>query len=201
MTQPVVVIGCGASKRELLPGERVPIVDLYTGHLYRKRLAYAQMLGGPHFVLSGHHGLVDVDTEVVAYDVDLRGYRDERGDLGQWRARVRAAIEKRIAPELRIVALVAGPYALPFRDARAAGRDVEIPAEGLPIGKMLRHLKLALRGREPEPEAPHPAGAVHDFGADAASIREQLEREQPADDEEWLITTGALRALLSTRAA
>lgn len=201
MTAPVVVIGCGASKRELLPGERVPIVDLYTGHLFRMRLAYARMFGGPHYVVSGHHGLVDVDTEVVAYDVDLRGYRDQRPDLGEWRQRVGAAIEKRIDPSVPIIALVAGPYAAPFHDARAAGRSVEIPAEGLPIGKMLRFLKMALRGRQPESVDTYDDGKLHDFGADAAAIREQLEREHPADDEEWLITTGALRALLATRAA
>lgn len=194
MTARVVVIGCGAAKRDLAPGELVPIGELYTGNLFRSRLAYARMFGGPHFVASAHHGLVPVDTLVASYEKDLR----LRGGRAEYTERVLRALEKHVDRSIPIIALVAGPYAAPFRVARARGWSVEIPAEGLPIGETLRFLKLQLRGR-PITDVEVLAGS--DFHAEAQLIEEELERDAPDDDEEWTISTGALRALLARAAA
>lgn len=190
---PIVIIGCGAAKVDLTEGETVPIVDLYTGNLFRSRLAYARIYGGPHYVASGHHGLVRSDTHVHAYELDLR----ERANAEQrawYREHVLHTLEREVDRKTPIIALLAGVYAQPFHTARERGWSVEIPAEGLPIGEALRFLKLALRGRPVDVE-PTRSDAMT-YAAQADAIRAELERDSPADDDEWTITTGALRVLL-----
>lgn len=194
MTAPVVVIGCGAAKRDLADGETVPIVDLYTGNLFRSRLAYARIYGGPHYVASGHYGLVRADTQVQVYELDLRDYRASKDQRAWYREHVLHTLERAVPRETPIIALLAGVYAQPFHTARERGWSVEIPAEGLPIGETLRFLKLALRGRpvDVEPTCRY----AMTFAAQADAIRAELERDNPDDDDGWDITTGALRELL-----
>lgn len=197
MADPVVVIGCGSAKRDLAPGKQVPIVDLYTGSLYRARLEYARMYGGPRFVASARHGHAPADLWVETYEADLR--RLPIAERAAWSDRVLHTLTVSVPREARIVALVAGPYALPFIATRRRGYDVEIPAHGLPIGSAIRYLRTVASGAA---EAPPPAGrggqtpAPRDYESEAERIREELERAAPADDEDWTISTGALRALL-----
>ena len=51
----VVLVGCVKSKRD----HPSPASDLYTSALFRKARAYAESTGGPWYVLSAEHGLVE----------------------------------------------------------------------------------------------------------------------------------------------
>jgi hypothetical protein len=62
-----IIIGCGAAKRDV----RSAAVELYTGTLYRKRLAYARTVGGPHFILSALHGVIVPTFEIDPYNETL----------------------------------------------------------------------------------------------------------------------------------
>lgn len=72
MTSPIVILGCGAAKRDLGPDERCPAIDLYVGPLYRSRLAYARARGGPHWIASAAHALVHPQAPTAVYESDLR---------------------------------------------------------------------------------------------------------------------------------
>lgn len=188
---PIVILGCGASKVDLLPGEVVPIADLYCGNVYRKRHQYAQIFGGPHYILSGHHGLVAVDIPVPTYELDLRTapgtYRRA------WCERVLRTLGKLVDPATPIVVLAQGNYLAWCQSAREAGYRIEAPLEGKTMGEGLAWLKRAIGGRAPIVE-PNEDG--RDYRGEADAIRAELERDVPADDEEFLIATGALRELL-----
>lgn len=201
MKDPVVIIGCGKAKRELAPGQRVPIVELYTGSLFRARLTYAQALGGPHYVLSARHGLVPVDCEVETYEDDLnkRTARERRGWTELATVQIRSAATPKGQQEFEkrpIVALVAGRYAEWIGTLRREGHDVDVPAEGLPVGLAIRWLRNAaevVRGEvaEDEPER------VPDYDREADEVLAELEGVRPADDEEFVLSSGTLRALIA----
>lgn len=195
MTAPVVIIGCGARKAELLEGETVPIGDLYVGHVFRAREAYARIWGGPHYVVSGHYGLVPVGTEVVAYELDLR--REAAAARAAWTERVLLQLVKAIPSSTPLIVLAAGPYLSWCNRARDLGYSIEAPLEGMEIGASLRWLKRAIAARPAEVAV----ADARDFAQEAAAIRAELDRDQPLDHEEWTISTGALRALIAGAAA
>lgn len=194
--RPIVIIGCGKAKRDVPEGERVPIRDLYTGSLYRARLAFAEALGGPDYVLSASYGLAEADRLVRPYEADLRAWskREREG----WTSNVLAMLGARRLDKSRpIVALVAGPYAHWIHTARERGHSVTIPAEGLPLGPSIKWLREAAAALpeyvEPEPEP--------DYEREAAEVLAELERDEPDDGEGYELSVGALRALLGRRAA
>lgn len=195
MTAPVVIIGCGARKAELLEGETVAIGELYTGNVFRARDAYARIWGGPHFVVSGHHGLVPVSTQVAAYELDLR--REPAPARAAFTERVLSQLVKLVPRATPLIVLAAGPYLSWCTRGRDLGYSIEAPLDGMEIGQSLRWLKRAIAARPAEAAV---AGA-RCFAAEAAAIRAELEADQPLDHEEWTISTGALRALLAGEGA
>jgi hypothetical protein len=182
-----VIIGCGKAKRALEDGESVPIETLYTGSLYRARLAYAERLGGPHYVLSAAHGLVPAGEEVASYEVDLRGFRMR--ERGAWADRVLGQFTHFVSREYPVVLLAAGPYLDWIGSARGVGYDVRVPAQGLPIGRAIAWFREAAQGGDHASDARRVAGELARVGTDAVS-----------DDEEYLLTAGVLRALLTLEA-
>lgn len=138
MTAPVVIIGCGASKRS----SSAPARDLYTGNLYRARLDYADALGGPSFVLSGLHGLIPADRVIEPYEYDLR--RARRVERLAWRDRAAGSICRCIDRRAPIVVLASGPYLEPLE--LCGGRTFIVPARGLALGESLAWFKRAREG-------------------------------------------------------
>lgn len=155
MADPIIILGCGAAKRDLGPGEQVAIVDLYTGPLYRARLAYARALGGPQWILSGLHGLRRTDYLVGTYEHDLRKARAQERD--GWALRVACDVQRLIGHGAPIVALASGPYLVWIRRLQAGARSwgrppwsISVPAEGLPLGEQRRWLALETARLEAE---------------------------------------------------
>lgn len=185
MSAPFVILGCGAEKQALLTGVSVAAVLLYTGPLYRARLAYAEALGGVDLILSGLHGVVQPPTALAPYDYDLtKASRDERRE---WAARVERILRNVIPPDRAVVALVAGPYLEPLR---WLGERLTVPAKGLPIGAARRELQRLTR----------------ELGPAGPTVEEELawlERELPKIDDhvEVHLSAAAMRAALARRAA
>lgn len=139
MSAPIVIIGCGASKRS----SASPASELYTGNLYRARLEYARGLGGPHFILSGLLGLVPASSIVEPYEYDLR--RAARADRDAWSVRVAGSISRCIDRAAPLVVLASGPYLAPLELLQ--GFTFDVPARGLALGESLSWFKRTREAR------------------------------------------------------
>lgn len=177
--QPFVVIGCGEKKR---PGTHAA-VDLYVGPLYRSRLAYARALGGPHAILSGLYGLIEPDREVPCYDFRLS--ERPRAERDHW-IRTQAESLLHLAEERPIIILASGEYLNVVAYLPAA--RVTVPARGMMLGQ--QRAELARLTREIKTD---------DHAAGAAWLAREFDRL--ADDDEVLVSAGALRAFMRARAA
>lgn len=120
----IALIACGKSKRDTTSHA----VDLYTGALFKKSLAYAKDMGFDKiFILSAKHGLLELDDVVEPYEYTLIG-KPKRRRL-QWAERVKSQ-------------LPAGNYTyLAGKLYREFLPDGECPVVGLPIGKQLQWYK------------------------------------------------------------
>ena len=124
----VVIIGCGKAKRDCVS----PAVDLYTGPLYRDRLAWARALGGPHAILSAKHGLITPETVIEPYDEMLTPDRKDA---------LRDAVRERFCelfgqPD-RVIVLASVAYVglLPGALAGPSAWRFERPLAGMSIGQ------------------------------------------------------------------
>lgn len=185
MTPPFVILGCGAEKRSLASGTSCPAVDLYTGPLYRDRLAYARALGGPHLILSGMHGVISPDEPLDAYNFDLS--KCERDVRQAWIEAAERALRRRVPPDGPVVALCSGVYRAPLH---WLGDRVVVPAKGLGVGGQRAELRRLTRDLDPAEKT-------------VAEELAWLDRELAAipDDVEVTLTAAAFRAALARRVA
>lgn len=109
----VVLVGCGASKREFACAAR----DLYTGCLFTDRRAFAERSGQPWFILSAKHGVLRPDTIVAPYDHRLPAWSCRTQiALHQWaKENVRRLREYTGAPTLHLEFHAGEDYVQPFR--------------------------------------------------------------------------------------
>ncbi len=63
----VALVSCGKSKQD----QPAPAKDLYTGDLFRKSRAYAEVIADRWYVLSAKHRLVHPDTVLEPYDMRM----------------------------------------------------------------------------------------------------------------------------------
>jgi hypothetical protein len=145
MTGPLVIVGCGARKRD----RPAPAADLYTGPYFRACVATATAIAPRDhvFILSARYGLLALDDPADPYDLTL-------GQPGAIDARQLAAqAAERAIIGRPVTALCGGRYAALARQVWA---DVTTPLAGLGIGRQ-RHVLAVMRtgGRE---QAPSPAG-------------------------------------------
>ena len=76
MTHTVVLVGCGAAKRDRYCAAK----DLYTSTYFEKKRAYAEAVGDSWFILSAKHKLFDPDRWLAPYDMTM----DDVADTEQW---------------------------------------------------------------------------------------------------------------------
>lgn len=140
---------------ELEPGEEqmcIPAADvpdypelweLYTGNLYRARLAYARALGGPDFILSAFFGCRRANFRgAFPYDrvLDAKTSKEERA---LFRSRALRAVLEETVPGEEVIVLASAAYCEGWTvDLAREGRVVETPLRGLQMGEQLRWLKL-----------------------------------------------------------
>ena len=146
----IVLIGCGKEKA----AEPCAAAELYTGPLFRDRLAYARAAGAPTWIVSALYGLVDLQQLVRPYDRNITDMSPV--DRAAWCLAVTAGLLDQLEDnaELREVGVelhMGAEYAEQLRDVLiAAGLSVSWPVRGLGIGDQrawyARHTRLAQLG-------------------------------------------------------
>lgn len=147
MTLRIVVVGCGAAKRdrELEPGKlrlrRYPAQELYTSSYFSVKREYAEGVGDQWAILSAEHGIVFPWEQLEPYETVIDELDDEA--LGGWADDVIGALEEWVAWELSdgadriVLELLAGQqYLEPIRSTLELGAegdgdlDVRFPFDG-----------------------------------------------------------------------
>lgn len=129
----IVLIACAAQKRPQLSKAR----DLYVSPLFKKNLRYAERLGPDQiYILSAKYGLVDLDEEVEPYDLTLNAMPAD--EVKYWAAQVLKQLSKRADLQQDQFVFLAGAKYRRYLVPHMA--HVEVPFEGLSIGKQLRSL-------------------------------------------------------------
>jgi hypothetical protein len=77
MTRTLVIVGCGAAKRDT----EAPAKDLYTSTYFAKKRAYAETIGDDWQVLSAEYGLVPHDFVIKPYETHIDDLDDRELDL------------------------------------------------------------------------------------------------------------------------
>ncbi|MFC6720920.1 DUF6884 domain-containing protein [Natrialbaceae archaeon GCM10025810] len=85
------VVSCGATKRDLAPGESVPARELYASSVHTCKDRYGLHSDG-YYIMSAEYGLVHNQTEISYYDRTL----DDMSDLQvrAWGRRVALSLEE-----------------------------------------------------------------------------------------------------------
>lgn len=132
--QRVALIACCATKLS----HRAPAADLYCSPLFRMSLGWAKANADVTYVLSAKHGLVALDQQIEPYNETLctASVLERR----QWSVRVAAQIASAIPASATLIFLAGQAYR---RDLLPLLRNtrIEIPMEGLGIGRQLAFLK------------------------------------------------------------
>jgi len=113
--------------------------DLYISTWFRKARAFVEAQHAPWYILSAEHGLLHPDVRIKPYEKTLKKMSvAERRD---WAERVIRQMEDNLPTSDRVVALASTRYRellMGYLKTRAG--IVEIPMEGLAIGKQLHWL-------------------------------------------------------------
>ena len=133
----IVLIACASKKLD----HPARAEELYNSDLFRKSLAYAKQMGpAAVYILSAKHGLVLPDDQIAPYNVTLN--KMSRADAKAWSDRVFGQLQNHTNVEKDHFVFLAGDRYR--RDLASRLRSVEVPMEGLGIGKQLQFLKRHL---------------------------------------------------------
>jgi cytoplasmic iron level regulating protein YaaA (DUF328/UPF0246 family) len=142
MERTIVLVSCVSGKQSCAARAG----ELYTSALFRKASAYARQIADEWYILSAEHGLLDPSTVIEPYDKTLNRMR--AAERRAWARQVSEQLKHVLTAGDRVVLLAGQRYREnlvgPIRDL---GCSVEIPMEGLGIGKQLRWLNQHLEGR------------------------------------------------------
>jgi len=134
----IVLLSCVSQKLD----HPAPAAELYTSPLFRLSLAYARQL---HIdvihILSAKYGLVDLDQVIAPYDVTLNAMPAAKRRA--WAQRVLTQLAERYDLQRDHFTFLAGQRYREYLIPHLA--HVEIPMQGLPIGKQLQFLKQHIR--------------------------------------------------------
>ena len=135
----VYLVSCVSKKRETLNKAR----DLYTSDWFLKARDYVERTRSPWFILSAEHGLVPPDLIVAPYERTLNTM--SVAERKAWAARVKARMQTSLPAADRIVVFAGLRYREYLMDyLRQRARVVDVPMEGLTIGRQLQYLSDAL---------------------------------------------------------
>jgi hypothetical protein len=130
----IVLISCVKKK---LP-YRSKAMNLYVSAWFKKALAYAKNLRPDAiYILSAKHGLLGLETEIEPYEATLLNMSNQ--EIQAWAKRVQEGVCQCCDIQRDHFIILAGTryrrYLVPYLSS------VEIPMEGMSIGKQLRFLK------------------------------------------------------------
>jgi hypothetical protein len=121
--------------------------DLYVSSWFLKARDYVSKTGSPWFILSAEYGLVPPDRVIAPYERTLHAMR--KPERQEWAGRVQALLDTMLPIVDRIIVLAGMRYReFLMGNLRRRVPTVEIPMEGLTIGRQLQFLS----------DAPHPVG-------------------------------------------
>lgn len=134
MRKRIVLISCVSKKLS----HRAKVKNLYVSTLFKYNLKYANTLGTDSiYVLSAKHGLLSLDQEIEPYEQTLNNMH--ANDVKEWANKViRQLTAVTLLEEDEFIFLAGNKYRkylLPHI------KNVQIPLEGLRIGKQLQRLK------------------------------------------------------------
>lgn len=139
----LVIVPCSARKiwdKEPQRGP-TPAKDAYTGPLFRLARRFAETYGYPWIILSAKYGFIEPDHVIPGnYDVTFRDPKTNPVTVDILRRQVE---EKKLYRYQKLIVLGSKYYVDMVRRAfQNYNIEIEAPLEGLPIGKMLRKLKV-----------------------------------------------------------
>lgn len=139
MPRKIALVAC-VSKKNTRP---MPARDLYISDWFCKASAYAMRVADKWYILSAKHGLVALDTVIEPYDETLN--RMPAAARRAWARRVLTDLGRVLQPGDHVLILAGKKYRENLiSPIQQMGCSVEIPMEGLGIGKQLRWLKQRL---------------------------------------------------------
>jgi hypothetical protein len=133
VTREIGLISCVKTKRD----EPATPKDLYTSDYFQKMRSYAEQYHDDWWILSAKHGLLDPDGgPIEPYDETLSGARVAKKRM--WAERVADQLDEQglLSEDVRLVFHAGKDYydeLLPRIEG--SGVTIEIPTEGLAIGK------------------------------------------------------------------
>jgi hypothetical protein len=136
----IILISCVSKKRD----QKSKACDLYISPLFQKNLQYAQLLAPDKvFILSAKYGLAELEQEIEPYDLTLNNMSTAL--IRRWAAYVLHQMAEQVDLKEDRFIFLAGEkyrrYLIPYM------RHVEIPLEGLSIGRQLQRLNELIEGR------------------------------------------------------
>ena len=135
----VYLVSCVGKKRS----EPTLAKDLYVSRWFLLARAYVEATGCPWFILSAKHGLVAPDQMLAPYEQTLNTMSVV--ERRAWASRIQAQMEQQLPATSRIVVFAGLRYRKNLIDyLRQRAPVVEVPMEGLPIGKQLQWLRLGV---------------------------------------------------------
>ncbi len=143
----IAIIPCGKSKiwdKHTLAGA-VPAERAYTGTLFRLSREYAVKYCDSWLILSAKYGIIRPDF-IIPEPYEVTFNRPSRDVVTADILRIQAA-DLGLTGASRIVVLGGKAYCSAVKSALAGSAfsgEMEFPVLGLPIGKMLGHLKRAV---------------------------------------------------------
>lgn len=131
----IVLISCVSKKKNCVAKAE----DLYQSALFKGALKYAKAMNADRiYILSALHGLLELHQKIAPYNKTLNTMKAK--ERKEWSEKViRQLIEERLDLEQDIFIFLAGKK---YREylAEEIGK-VQVPMEGLTIGKQLKFLK------------------------------------------------------------
>jgi hypothetical protein len=142
----VVLVACVGQKLD----HAALAADLYRSPWFHKARRYAEMVADRWWILSAKHGLVAPDEVIEPYDETLRKMPARR--RRQWTCQVLENLTLTTDPAWDKVTVLAGRA---YRELLVAwlayrGYTVDVPMEGLSIGRQLQWLNRAIEDLEQE---------------------------------------------------
>jgi uncharacterized protein DUF6884 len=136
MASRVALVSCVKQKQNCTS----PARDLYISQLFQGLRRYAEANADVWYILSAEHGVLRPETVVAPYERTLN--KMPKRERLIWADRVQKQLLEVLPPDAEVI-LLAG---LPYRERiepflRERGFLVQVPLEGLTIGKQLQRLK------------------------------------------------------------
>jgi hypothetical protein len=143
MNKTIYLVSCASEKQDFT----CRADELYTSALFTKSVAYAKKHADLWFILSAKYGLVFPEQILNPYDVTLR--KKGASERKLWAGRVFEELLPYLSAGDSVVFLAGKAYRQYLIDQiRRIGCRVEVPMEGLGIGKQLQWLSKQLgKGR------------------------------------------------------